>query len=240
MKTTPTSCVYFAVAVLIGVICNPRVEAGPRYINGSISFQGDASLNGSTSTATAINSITNINVLMATNGDYAPLQNSRATIWTPFTFNPPQIPVVPLWTCTSNGITYSFDATSMVVVFTSVNFVDIQGTGIAHITGQADTPGVWTVGVGGIGSSVTFNASTMVSPTNVPRINSYTMTNGNIGMSWNALPGQPYQLQTALNANELVWSNVLGVITTTNSTATTSYPVGTDFSRLFRVVVLPQ
>jgi hypothetical protein len=240
MKTTPTSCVYLAVAALISVILNPRVEAAPQYINGSISFQGNASLNGSTSSATAINSFTNINVLMATNGDYAPLENSRAAILTPFSFNPSQIPLTPLWTCASNGITYSFDASSMAVVFTSGNFVAIQGTGIAHVTGYADTPGIWTVSVGAIGPSVTFTASTMVSATNVPTINSYTMSNGNIGMSWNALPGQPYQLQTAPNADELVWSNVVDVITTTNSTATTSYPIGGESSRLFRVVVLPQ
>ena len=240
MKTTPTSCVCLAVAALIGAMLNQGVEAAPQYINGSISFQGNASLNGSTSSATAINSYTNINVLMATNGDYAPLENSRAAIWTPFTFNPPELPVTPLWTCASNGITYSFDAASMAVVFTNGNFIAIQGTGIAHVTGYADTPGVWTISVQAIGASVSFTASTMVSPTNVPKINSYTMTNGNIGMSWNALSGQPYQLQTASNANELVWSNVVGVITTTNSTATTSYPTAGGSSRLFRVVVLPQ
>jgi len=240
MKTTPTSCVYLTVAVLIGVILNQQVEAAPQYINGSLSFQGDATLNGSTSSATAINSYTNVIVLMATNGDYAPLQNSRAVTWTPFTFNPPELPVVPLWTCTSNGITYSFDASSMVVVFTSGNFIAIQGTGIAHITGYADTPGIWTVSVQAIGTAVSFSASTMVSPTNVPTIHSYGMTNREIGMSWNALPGQPYQLQTALNAHGPLWSNVVGVITTTNSTATTSYPVGAESGRLFRVVVLPQ
>ena len=240
MKTTPTSCVCLAVAVLIGVILNQRVEAAPQYINGSISFQGNASLNGSTSSATAINSYTNVIVLMATNGDYAPLEHSHAATWTPFTFSPPELPVVPLWTCTSNGITYSFDASSMAVVFTSGNFIAIQGTGIAHITGQADTPGIWTISVQAIGASVSFTASTMVSPTNVPTINSYTMTNGNIGMSWNALPGQPYQLQTASNADQPIWVDVAGAITTTNSTATTSYPVGVETSRLFRVVVLPQ
>jgi hypothetical protein len=240
MKTTPNSCVCLAVAALIGVILNQRVEAAPQYINGSISFQGNASLNGSTSSATAINSYTNINVLMATNGDFAPLESSHAAIWTPFTFNPPEIPVVPLWTCTSNGITYSFDASSMAVVFTSGNFVAIQGTGIAHVTGYADTPGVWTISVQAIGASVSFTASTMVNASNVPVVHSYHMTNGNIGLSWNALPGQPYQLQTTSNSTQPAWSNILDVITTTNSTASASYPVAAESSRLFRLVVLPQ
>jgi hypothetical protein len=78
----------------------------------------------------------------------------------------------------------------------------------------------------------------MVSPTNLPTIHS-SLVNGNMGMSWNALAGQPYQLQTTGNPVQSAWSNILGVITTTNPTATASYPVGSESGRWFRVVMLP-
>ncbi len=240
MKASPTSCACVAIAVLIGGLFNQGLNAAPQYINGSISFTGNTSLNGSTVSATAVNSFTNITVVVGTNGIYAPLKNSHAASWLPFTFNPASIPVSPLWTCTSNGITYSFDASSMTVVFSSSNFLDLQGTGIAHVTGYADTPGFWTLAVQSIGASVNFTASTMVNATNVPVIQSYGMTNGNIGMSWNALPGQPYQLQTASNSDQLTWTDMGDVITTTNYSVSTNFPVGADSSRLFRVVVLPQ
>jgi hypothetical protein len=240
MKTTPTSVVCAAIVTFAGIVFNQGLAAAPLYINGSISFTGNATLNGSTSSSTAITGFSNILVVTDTNNIYTPLKNSRAATWSPFIFNPPGIPVIPLWTCTTNGVSYSFDASSMAVVFTSGNFLNIQGTGIAHVTGYADTPGIWTISVQAIGASVNFTASTTVSATNVPTIHAYSMTNGNIGMSWNALAGQPYQMQTTSNSIQLAWSNVMGVITTTNPTATASYPVGAESGRLFRVVVLPQ
>jgi hypothetical protein len=239
MKTTPTACVYAAIILIAGFFLAQGLEAAPSYIDGSISFTGNVSLNGSTTSATAITSFSNVTAVVGTNGIYVPLAGSRAAVWSPFTFSPSGAPVVPLWTCATNGVSYSFDASSMAVVFTSGNFLNIQGTGIAHVTGYADTPGIWTISVQAIGASVSFTASTMVSPTNLPTIHS-SLVNGNIGMSWNALAGQPYQLQTTGNPVQPAWSNILGVITTTNPTATASYPVGAESGRWFRVVVLPQ
>jgi hypothetical protein len=240
MKTTPTSCVYAAIVALTLAGLNHAVEAAPSYIGGTISFKGGASLDAPMGSATAITSFSNITVVADTNGIYGPLENSQAASWAPFTFAPPGTPVSPLWSCTSNGIAYSFNATSMSVVFSGTNFLDIQGTGIAHITGYADTPGTWVIGVQQFNSAVSFSATTTISPTNVPTIYSYRMTNGNLGMSWNALVGQPYQLQTCTNLGQTIWSNATGVITATNPTATASYPVGSEDGRYFRVVVLPQ
>jgi hypothetical protein len=239
MKITPTSCVCAVIITLAGGFLDQGLAAPALYINGNISFTGNVGLNGSTASATAITSFSNVTAVPDTNGTYAPLKNSRAVIWSPFTFNPPGTPVIPLWTCTTNGISYSFDASSMAVMFVSSNFLDIQGTGIAHVTGYADTPGIWTIAVQSIGASVSFSASTIVSPTNVPTIHAFRMTNGDFGMSWNTLAGQPYQMQTASNSIQPAWSNILGVITATNSAATASYPVGAESGRLFRVVVLP-
>ena len=239
MKTTPTLCICAAVIAFAGGFLNHDAEAASPYINGSISFRGSAYLNGLLGSATAITNYSGILAIADTNGNYAPINNSSSVTWTPLTFSPTGTPVVPLWTTVSNGITYSFDATSMTVVYSTTNFLTLLGSGIAHMTGHADTPGIWTVGAQQFSSSVSFTATTVISPTNVPTIHSY-LTNGNLGLSWNALPDQPYQLQTTSNSIQTVWSNVTGVITTTNPTATASYPIKSESGRLFRVVVLPQ
>jgi hypothetical protein len=128
----------------------------------------------------------------------------------------------------------------MRIVFTNSSFLDIQGTGIAHITGYADTPGIWTLGLQQFGSSVSFSASTIISPTNLPVIYGLLITNGNFEMSWNALAGQPYQLQTTPSLDEPAWSNVVGVITTSNSTASASCSIGPGPGGFFRVALPPQ
>jgi hypothetical protein len=239
MKTTPTLCICAAIVAFAGGFLNHDAEGASSYINGSISFRGSAYLNGLLGSATAITNYSGVLAIADTNGNYAPINNSSAVTWTPLTFAPTGTPVVPLWTTVSNGVTYSFDATSMTVVYSTTNFLTLLGSGIAHVTGYADTPGIWTVGAQQFSSSVSFTATTVISATNIPTIHSF-LTNGNLGLSWNALPDQPYQLQTTSNATQTVWSNVTGVITTTNPTATASYPIKSEPGRLFRVVVLPQ
>lgn len=239
MKTKPSR---FSFAALVLVACaglNFDARAATPYITGTISFTGNASLNGPISTCTAITSFSNITAIADTNGSYAPLGHGSPATWTPFTFNPATVPVIPLWTVSSNGITYSFDATSMIVTFSSSNFLHIQGSGIAHITGYADTPGTWLIDVGQVSSLASINAATMISPTNIPTISCSGPTNGNIAMTWNALLGQPYQLLTATNLGQPVWTNAGGVISTTNATVTTNYSTGSDIHRFFRVLLVP-
>jgi hypothetical protein len=239
MKTTPILCICAAVVALTGAGLDYGLEAAPLYINGSVSFAGSAHLNATIATATAVTNFSNVFAVGNTNGSYSVLTNAPAT-WMPITFSPTTTPVTPLWSCVSNGVTYSFDATSMRIVFTNSSFLNIQGAGIAHITGYADTPGTWTLGLQQFGSSVSFSASTIISPTNVPTIYGVLITNGNIEMSWNALPGQPYQLQSTTNLGQPGWSNVLSIITTTNPTASASCPVGPGLGGYFRVALPTQ
>jgi hypothetical protein len=239
MKTTPILCICAAVVALTGAGRNYGLEAAPLYISGSVSFTGSAHLDAKIATATLVSNFSNVFAVGNTNGSYSALTNAPAT-WMPLTFSPPTTPLAPLWSCDSNGVTYSFDATSMRIVFTNSSFLDIQGTGIAHITGYADTPGIWTLGLQQFGSSVSFSASTIISPTNLPVIYGLLITNGNFEMSWNALAGQPYQLQTTPSLDEPAWSNVVGVITTSNSTASASCSIGPGPGGFFRVALPPQ
>jgi len=63
-----------------------------------------------------------------------------------------------------------------------------------------------------------------------------TTTNGNIHLTWSALPGQNYQIQYKTNLSQSTWSNLGGVITATNSTATASDSIGPDRQRFYQVL----
>src|SRR5580700_8067570 len=101
------------VTVVVGWV--GTVQAIP-IINGSISFAGGATLNGNLQTATAFTGYSSLSVLAgAETGSYSALNGGGSfggtLSFTPFNFTANT--VTPLWTVTFNGITYSFDATSV-------------------------------------------------------------------------------------------------------------------------------
>lgn len=103
-------------------------------------------------------------------GDYGAIPDATVATWTPFTFAPGPASISPLWNLNYNGINYSFAATSMIVNSATPALVDIEGAGIAHITGYDDTLGTWTVrSTPDSGSlSFSFDASTTASGAAVP------------------------------------------------------------------------
>ncbi len=138
-------------------------------IGGSIQFVGTATMNASQTAFIGFGGPGGLGpapVVLAGSqtGDYAWVANGTAAIWTPFTFNPPAASVTPLWTFSIGAITYSFDATSMSTSHPDAFTFNIQGTGIAHITGLEDTAGIWTVTSTGSGTTFTFGASTQAGP----------------------------------------------------------------------------
>jgi len=214
--------------------------AAPPSINGSVSFAGIPAANGPMAAATAITNFTHVTIIGGQeSGSYSNVPGGAAASWMPFTFSPPAADVAPLWALTNTGVIYSFDATSMSVVYRDSTFLNIQGTGIAHITGFADTPGTWSFGASQVGASFTFGASTPVSATNVPVLQSVTQTNGTLAFEWNALSGQPYQVEYTTNLTSPGWNALGGPIITTNPTATTSDPIGPGGQRFYRVSLLP-
>jgi hypothetical protein len=212
-------------------------HAGLPSIEGSLSFVGVPVLNGPAGSATAITNFSSDTVTSSAPGNYAGLGGLVAG-WSPFAFAPAVVPVVPLWTFSTNGLTYSFDATSVQLDFQNTNFINIYGSGIAHLTGYADTPGTWSIGISQIRSSYTFVASTSVSATNLPLLH-YVANTGTVDFTWNAMWGQPYRVQTSTNLSQTNWINLGGVITTTNPVATLSDVIGPDPNRFYRVILLP-
>ena len=85
-------------------------------------------------------------------------------VMTDYSFHPSQDTVTPLWRFTTDGITYSFDATTLTAVFdASADAWDISGLGDALITGggtdYAETPGSWSATVSGSRTGFNFDSA---------------------------------------------------------------------------------
>lgn len=134
----------------------------------AIPFGGDVSFSGTTvadnpnfTLATRFLSFSNVTV-GSVDGIYSTVPIGTSATFTPFTFRLATVPVIPLWIFTIGATTYSLDATSMSVVFSNAGVIDIEGTGMAHITGFTDSPGSWSVTANNAGSTFTFSSSNAV------------------------------------------------------------------------------
>ncbi len=127
-------------------------------ISGSIAFlgSGSASQSGGTSTINFNNPFSTI----GETGSY-----SGVPIFTPVTFQNFSFTgsglsavltasVLPVWTFTFGGNTYSFDLTSLISGTVTAGGLDLQGTGTAHITGFDNTAG--TFALQGTGNNFSF------------------------------------------------------------------------------------
>lgn len=158
------------VATVAGVVgFSASVQAVP--ISGTISFIGGSTVNtGNLGTATAITGYSSLSVLAgAETGSYIPLSgggNFGGTLtFANFAFggNVLTPSSVLLWTVSSAGITYSFTATSVLVVTQTPTFLNLTGVGMANITGDTSTAGSWSITDTTQGGPIfTFGASTTV------------------------------------------------------------------------------
>jgi len=176
-KITTGRCIF---SLLLGLLAAGGSNAvGANYITGDIQFNGGATLNtGNLATATAFTSIfgpggpsTMPQVLGGgtQTGAYAGVPDATPVSFSTFSFASSGS-VTPLWSFMVGATSYSFDATSVTVAFQDSQFLDITGTGTAHITGFNDTSGVWEVtdtGVGGV-PVFTFGAATDLSGNPAP------------------------------------------------------------------------
>jgi hypothetical protein len=130
-----------------------RLQAGP--IVGSINFDGvDTTNTGKLGNASSLTTIVDTSVYPQELGSYAPVPAGTPVTFTPFSLG--AIGVAPLWMFTSGGLTYSFNATSIVVEKETNGFLNLEGSGIANITGFTSTPGTWSITDTAVGSETTF------------------------------------------------------------------------------------
>jgi hypothetical protein len=157
------------VAALIGVTA---FNAVADQITGDISFSGTSIVNRfDMSFSVGFQGFSDV-VVSTTGGtgNYAPALKNQSVTFTPFTFWPSLVPspLVPLWTFTIGNTTYSFDVIGLTIYDNRYNAIDVEGTGIAHITGFVDTPGTWILTANGSGQTASFSASTGVRPVPEP------------------------------------------------------------------------
>lgn len=131
-------------------------------ITGSISFIGTPTFdNDNLADATSFTVIDHARVSPdQQTGDYAAVANNHPVTFTAFRFVPPTPSLTPLWTFDAGGLTYSFDATSMISSYNAdLDIWNIGGRGIAHITGFDDTYGTWNFSAGKAGDSFYFGSA---------------------------------------------------------------------------------
>jgi hypothetical protein len=84
--------------------------------------------------------------------------------------------------------------------------------------------------------SVTASFSVAVAP---PVFESINVINGNLGLTWSAVPGRAYQLQYRTDLQQGAWVNLGGINIASGPTLTIYDPLGLDPQRFYRVGLLP-
>jgi hypothetical protein len=226
-----------SVAVAVSAAFTTQAQPAAPPINGNLSFVSGFLTFDTSNIGTARSILSYSNVVAGTGtGAYGGVSNAVFT-WTPFTFNPPAASVKPLWTYTTNGVTYSFDATSVSLIFQNSGFLNLRGTGVAHITGYLDTPGTWTLAAQLVSSKYTLSATAMATNSLIPTITCLGQTNGYLNFSWNSLAGQSYQIQFTADPGSTNWQNLGDPIVASGPTVITNDNPSPAMSRFYRVVL---
>jgi PEP-CTERM motif len=163
----PALRLFSALSGLACVVFATSAAAAP-YINGQIQFVGGADLNNSLGSATAFTAFFGTlgtgdpQVRSGSTGTYSSVPGGTQAAFSLFTFNPAPVSVPALWSFTVGSTTYSFDATSVVIQTQTSSILNLEGNGLAHVTGFADTYGTWSITDTGTGPVFTFGNATQV------------------------------------------------------------------------------
>ncbi len=163
---SPFSKKLWAGVLVLAVVVRSLPAAGAVLISGSIDFAGGAVLNGSLQTATAYDSFFGSSGPLPTvlggsqTGDYQLVPTGSQVTINPFLFkpyNPSSVLSIPLWSFSVGATDYSFMATSILFVEQFPGFLNVEGEGVASITGFSDTAATWSFTDTGGGSGPSFN-----------------------------------------------------------------------------------
>lgn len=169
MKYSIVKCLAAGVIGLATVIFASPAHSAPS-ISGTIEFVGGANLNGPLDSATAFSSFFGPlgtgtpGVRSGATDTYSIVPVGTQATFSLFAFNPAPVSEFTLWSFSVGATSYSFDATSVVVSAQNANFLDLEGTGVAHVTGYADTRGTWSITLTGTGPTFTFGEQTTIVP----------------------------------------------------------------------------
>jgi hypothetical protein len=125
-----------------------RAQASP--ITGTVDFQGNAVTQNASDTAqnnlAVASHFTSITALVDANGDtgsFASIPNDTPVTFTPFAFD--ALGVYPLWTFTVGANTYTYDSTSVALVYQNSGFINLSGVGTVYLNGANGTSGTWSL-----------------------------------------------------------------------------------------------
>lgn len=171
-----------AAMVAAAMAVAPKAEAA--LITGSISFAGNANpVGGSTwATATGVAFAACGTCTGGNSGFEATVQNGFGSYagtagtfvnFSNFSFNPPNTPIVGLWSFSFGGNTYSFDLNTVMIVSQGTDvfgssFVNLSGLGTLNITGQTPTLGTFIFVGNESGGAFSFASSNAALPSAVP------------------------------------------------------------------------
>jgi hypothetical protein len=165
MSNSSKRCSLIALAAGLAVAVSALAAQG-QSIYGTINFTGGAVLNGPLKTASTYNSYFGSpgplpEVLGGSQtGAYQFVPAGTQVTIDPFSFepyNPSSALSIPLWSFSVGATQYSFTATSILFVRQATGFLNVQGSGIASITGYADTAATWSFTDTGSGAGPSFN-----------------------------------------------------------------------------------
>ena len=113
-------------------------------VNGSFSVLNDVGSFAGLGTCFLCGSIKDLSLSGVTVGGYA------------------SVPITGFQSVTLNGLTFTFDLTSLSIHDQTATTIDLLGTGVAHLTGFDDTPGTFTFSGQGSNGSFSFSATNTV------------------------------------------------------------------------------
>ena len=147
-----------------GLLFCQQTQAAP--ISGAIEFFGSATASGPSGTGQTDISFSNPWHTLATTGNYNGVLTGTDTTFNNFSFTGDGTSATligsdsPIWTFNFGGSTYSFDLRALTSGHVESGSMAFTGTGIAHITGFADTPASFALQGAGSGFDFTLSSST--------------------------------------------------------------------------------
>lgn len=139
--------------------------AGP--ISGEIYFAGVGTLDSTAATATSVTFSPNVTIYdEISTGDYSGLAAGTTATFANFNFGAAgtvgALAVNPLWSFIDGGKSYSFSLLSLTLNEISGSQRNLEGWGVASITGFDDTHGFWSMSTSGRTTNVSFSSYSSV------------------------------------------------------------------------------
>ena len=162
-RLSKTILVFFALGLISCALCVQQAQAVP--ITGGLSFGGGFTTDtGDLNTAHTLFFGTFPDIFITSvNGSYSGVPTGMSSppdlTQNPVTFDPFTVPVIPLWSFTYAGLTYSFDLLSGFIFDRGTDTLTLMGSGMLMITGYDPTQASWILTANQAEGTFSFSSS---------------------------------------------------------------------------------